>query len=188
MYKCTMCWWGELRSWFHNRSTVICFRLSMSSPLHFADGDLGGSLSVGWFMLPTAPRGLATWLSLSYVHCMEPGDGLITQKYWVTKLLEGWWVGELPSNPIPMMKQLHSSILLSSQTRGIKTICHMVSFGGWMWRAPWTLKSGMTFRCSSRAMRLLCTFPWCGWWAPSWRVWWPPQLGETWGFNGCLMG
>jgi hypothetical protein len=24
---------------------------------------------------------------------MEPGDGLITQKYWVTKLLEGWWVG-----------------------------------------------------------------------------------------------
>ncbi|CAL1169784.1 unnamed protein product [Cladocopium goreaui] len=51
----------------------------MSSPLHFADGDLGGSLSVGWFT-PTAPRGLATWLSLSYVHCMEPGDGLITQK------------------------------------------------------------------------------------------------------------
>ena len=65
---------------------------------------------------------------------------------------------------------------------------HMVSFGGWMWRGPWTLNSEMTFRCSSRAMRLLCTFPWCGWWAPSWRVWWPPQLGETWGFNGCLMG
>jgi hypothetical protein len=48
--------------------------------------------------------------------------------------LVGWWIflgwfycGELPS--IPMMKQLHSSILPSSPTRGIKTIWFPLGVG-----------------------------------------------------------
>ena len=30
-----------------------------------------------FLIVAAAPRGLATWLSLSYVHCMEPRDRLI---------------------------------------------------------------------------------------------------------------
>ena len=131
-----MCWWGELRSWFHIRSTVICFRLSMSSPPAFCRWRLGRfpvsrlvhancttrSCNMA-FPILRALHGARRWVDHPEVLGHQTAGGLVG---WWNSL--GWfYCGELPS--IPMMKQLHSSILLSSPTIRIKTIWFPLGVG-----------------------------------------------------------